>query len=54
MQTEESGGGGRKPLSYKLIYALRNKPTLSRTWEKQSFVEEQKSAPLLERGRDGR
>ncbi|ORX35907.1 hypothetical protein BD324DRAFT_651821 [Kockovaella imperatae] len=28
------------------LLALKSKPTLSRTWEKRSFVEEQMSAPL--------
>lgn len=33
-------------LSHKLILALRNKPTLSRTWEKKAFSDELRSAPL--------
>ncbi|WVW78184.1 hypothetical protein I302_100135 [Kwoniella bestiolae CBS 10118] len=34
------------PLSKRLLYALTNKPTLSKTWEKRSFADQQKSAPL--------
>lgn len=47
------------PLSKRLFNAIVHKPTLSRTWEKKSFVDEQKSAPAiiggdesLERGND--
>ena len=35
-----------KPLSHKLLLALKSKPTLTRTWEKKSYAEEQRTAPL--------
>ncbi|WVR04830.1 hypothetical protein IAU60_001842 [Kwoniella sp. DSM 27419] len=35
------------PLSKRLFLALSHKPTLSRTWAKRSYIEEQRSAPLV-------
>ncbi|KAK8847632.1 hypothetical protein IAR55_005491 [Kwoniella newhampshirensis] len=34
------------PLSKRLFQALVNKPTLSRTWEKRSYADQQRSAPV--------
>ncbi|WVQ75841.1 hypothetical protein IAR50_005474 [Cryptococcus sp. DSM 104548] len=39
------GGGEHLPLSKRLFHALVNKPRLSKTWEKESFGDEMKSAP---------
>ncbi|KAK6903473.1 hypothetical protein L486_08460 [Kwoniella mangroviensis CBS 10435] len=34
------------PLSKRLLYALTNKPTISKTWEKRSYADQQRSEPL--------
>lgn len=41
------------PFSKRLFHALVHKPTLSRTWEKKTFVDEQKSAPVIIGGGGG-
>nr|XP_018265221.1 uncharacterized protein I303_01581 [Kwoniella dejecticola CBS 10117]OBR87379.1 hypothetical protein I303_01581 [Kwoniella dejecticola CBS 10117] len=34
------------PLSKRLLWALTNKPTLSKTWEKRSYADQMKTAPM--------
>ncbi|WWD21720.1 hypothetical protein CI109_106207 [Kwoniella shandongensis] len=45
-KTPDTPTGTYTPLSKRLFNALVNKPTLSRTWEKKSYADQQRSAPL--------
>jgi hypothetical protein len=45
-QAEASGQAGSQRLSHRLILALRSKPTLARSWERRSYGEELRTAPL--------
>ncbi|WVQ69523.1 uncharacterized protein L199_007743 [Kwoniella botswanensis] len=43
------------PLSKRLLFAFTNKPTISKTWEKRSYADQRRSAPLngsMDQGRE--